>query len=212
MAKRIIECSVKDEYILGSGVPVGAEGSHDDVILRIAFNEMWYGLNIYAVWKDALGGNGVVITLDPTKAVVGDSPLVYDVPVPPEAKKYAGKTSLTLSGYSIVNGAEEDTATNSVESYFRVLPSGYKIYDDGSVTPTLAQQLLNAINAFDKSKINLSQLESAVDNALTAAKANGDFKGEKGDPGESMVDKDKAEIVQLVIDALPKYDGGVIDG
>lgn len=43
---------------------------------------------------------------------------------------------------------------------------------------------------------------------IKKAVENGEFNGQKGDPGESMVDKDKEEIVQLVIDALPKYDGG----
>ena len=52
MAKRIIELTVSDEYVIGGGVPIGAAGSHDDVVLRMAFGEMWTGLNIYATFTE----------------------------------------------------------------------------------------------------------------------------------------------------------------
>lgn len=152
MAKRIIECSVKDEYILGSGVPVGAAGSHDDVILRIAFNEMWYGLEIYAVFFNALATEWTHIMLEPSMLVPGES-MVYDVPIPALAKKIAGRMQLTLIGYSIVDGSREDVATCTEEAFFRVLPSGYTPLEDYSVSPTIAQQLLTAINSLDKKKL-----------------------------------------------------------
>ena len=66
MAKRIIECQVNDEYVVGAGVPIGASGSHDDVILRLKFNDTWAGLYIYATFRDALGGHPTVVLLLPT--------------------------------------------------------------------------------------------------------------------------------------------------
>ena len=59
MGKRIIECSVSDEYLLGGGVPIGAAGSHDDVVLRLGFGDAWAGLNIYATFTDALGQQSI---------------------------------------------------------------------------------------------------------------------------------------------------------
>jgi hypothetical protein len=61
--------------------------------------------------------------------------------VPSAAKKIDGRASMTLTGYTVVNGSEEDEASNTAVTYFRVLPSTYKIMDDDSIDATLAQQL-----------------------------------------------------------------------
>ena len=179
MAKRIIECSVKDEYILGSGVPVGAAGSHDDVILRIAFNEMWYGLNIYAVFCNALGANPEIIALAPEMLVPGEA-MTYDLPIPASAKAIEGRMLLTLAGYSVVDGADEDIATNTMQAFFRVLPSGYRVFNDNSISATIAQQLLNSINELHKKKVSLEELTAAVENAIRIAQESGEFDGADG--------------------------------
>lgn len=147
MAKRIIECQVSDEYVLGSGVVVGAAGSHDDVVLRLAFNDMWIGLNIYATFRDSKGESPTLVAILPSMLVKGEA-MTYDVPVPAAAKRYEGKMMLTVSGYSIAGGTQEDTATNTATAYFRVLRSDFALFDEPSVDATFAQQVHNEINEY----------------------------------------------------------------
>jgi short-subunit dehydrogenase len=130
MGKRIIECSVSDEYLLGGGVPIGAAGSHDDVVLRLAFGDAWAGLNIYATFTDALGQQSIVVLLLPSMLVPGEA-MTYDVPIPAVAKRESGRMLLGLTGYMIVNG-NEDMATHTAEAFFRVLPSKVALADDNS--------------------------------------------------------------------------------
>lgn len=156
MARRIIECRVSDEYVLGSGVVVGAAGSHDDVVLRLEFGTMWAVLNKYATFRDANGEKPTIVSIMPSMLVDGTA-MTYDVPVPAEAKRYKGKMMLTLTGYSLVDGVEEDRATNTATAYFRVLESDFALYDDGTVTPSLAQQTHNEINEFGGIVANLAQ-------------------------------------------------------
>lgn len=144
MGKRIIECAVNNEYVIGGGVPIGAEGSHDDVVLRVAFDNSWIGRNIYATFRDALGENPTLVALLPSLLVQGES-MVYDVNIPGAVRKTDGKMSVTFSGYTIVGGVEEEEISNTAATYFRVLPSTYKIMDDDSIDATLAQQLQNEI-------------------------------------------------------------------
>ena len=171
MAKRIIECQVNDEYVLGSGVVVGAAGSHDDVVLRLAFGEMWVGYNIYATFLDANGENPVHSMLMASMLVPGEA-MTYDVTIPPEAKRHAGKMMLTLTGYSIVDGVEEDMATNTTTAYFRVLPSDFTPLDDGTVTPTLAQQVQNELgeyySVFKEQYSKIEGVENAENDRKTA--------------------------------------------
>ena len=141
---RTIECTVNNEYIVGGGVPIGAAGSHDDVVLRLAFGDGWIGRNIYATLRDATGENPTLVAILPSMLVSG-SVSTYDVIIPASAKKIEGRPSLTLTGYTVVNGSEEDEASNTATVYFRVLPSAYKIMDDDSIDLTLAQQLQTEI-------------------------------------------------------------------
>lgn len=52
-----------------------------------------------------------------------------------------------------------------------------------------------------------AEVTAAVNSALAAAKANGDFKGDKGD-AYTLTDTDKTTIVNAVIAALPTWAGG----
>lgn len=142
---RIIECKVNQEYIEGSGVVIGAAGSHNDVALRLTFDDMWLGLNIYATFTDATGEHSGIVLLTPSMLVSGEA-MTYDLPIPAVAKKIAGKSVLTLSGYSIVDGTEKDKATNTVTAYFRVLKSDYKLLDGSKITPTIEEQIFAEIN------------------------------------------------------------------
>ena len=55
-----------------------------------------------------------------------------------------------------------------------------------------------------------AEVTAAVNSALATAKANGDFKGDKGDKGDAytLTDADKTTIVNSVIAALPTWSGG----
>ena len=156
MAKRIIECQVSDEYVLGAGVVVGAVGSHDDVVLRLTFGDMWEGLNIYATFWDSKGESSAVVLLNPATMLVEGTTMTYDLPVPSLAKKYEGQMALTFTGYTLVatvsegdgtttSNTIEESATISTTSYFRVLPSKSVVLEGLSVTPTISQQLQAAM-------------------------------------------------------------------
>lgn len=151
---KIIECQVNDEYILGSGVVIGAAGSYGDVILRLKFNDTWAGLNISATFIDALGQSEAWITITPS--MMGAF-MVYDVPIPQAALAVAGRAKLTLSGFSVYKVEEngevsykKDSLTNTATAYFRVLESNAAIVTNDGVDlsiPELALALVNEAEA-----------------------------------------------------------------
>jgi hypothetical protein len=150
---RIIKCQVNDEYLLGSGVVIGAAGSLGDVILQLQFNEMWDGLSIIATFRDAINERAEAVMLMPGDLVDGEV-RTYQVHIPDNAKRIAGRARLTLSGYSVYtindNGTvtpNMDSLTNTTTAFFRVLESDSAILDDGSITDaTFAQQAQAEIN------------------------------------------------------------------
>lgn len=151
---RVIECRVNDEYILGSGVPIGAAGSFGDVQLRLIFNEMWDGLSIVATFKDALGQSEQVVMLLPSMIVEG-AERTYLVTVPKAAKAIAGRCKLTLSGYSTytieANGTKsvkKDSLTNTATAFFHVLEADSAIVVDESVDATYLEQVQGELNLF----------------------------------------------------------------
>lgn len=164
---KIIECQVNDEYILGSGVVIGAAGSHDDVYLRLIFNEMWDGLNIVATFKDALAESETVIPLMSSMLEEGDT-RTYLIGIPGGAKKYAGRAKLTLSGYSVYaveeNGTriyKKDSLTNTATAFFRVLESDAAIVkDDEDSEPTYKEIVQVELNTFYE---RMTGLESEMD-------------------------------------------------
>ena len=230
MAKRIIELTVSDEYVIGGGVPIGAAGSHDDVVLRMAFGEMWTGLNIYATFTDALGENATEVMLLPSMLVSGTI-MTYDLPIPASAKRIEGRTSLSLTGYTVVNGTK-GIATNTTTTYFRVLPSKVALLDDGTVDATLAEQLLSEMNYTEGRVVEVEEVAAtaameaanAVDVANAAkeisdevkARADrGEFKGADGRTPVKGTDyyteSDVSEMVGRVVATLPKYRGEAVD-
>ena len=145
--KKIISLEVRGEYILGSGVAIGAEGSFDSVYLRVKFDEYWLGLNIYATWQDALGnvGNQTIVTaLD----LVDGEPDTYDIPVTQFVTNYPGTVRLALTGYTLGGGAgnEIETLTNTVSGAFRVLKSGAIRLDGGNVPASVVEQVQDAVS------------------------------------------------------------------
>jgi hypothetical protein len=154
---KIIECQVNDEYILGSGVVIGAAGSYGDVILRLKFNDTWAGLNISATFIDALGQSEAWITITPSMEVMGAF-MVYDVPIPQAALAVAGRAKLTLSGFSVYKVEEDgevsykkDSLTNTATAYFRVLESNAVIVTNDGVDPSIPEIVLALVNEAEAS-------------------------------------------------------------
>lgn len=202
MKKRIIEIIVNDEYVLGSGVVIGAAGSHDDVTLRIKFNDTWIGLSLYATFRNAKGENPTVVAMPATMLVDGET-MTYDVDIPAAAKLYEGRATLALTGYTIVNGTQEDTATNTVTAFFRVLPSDFAFADDKSIDATLAQQLLTAIDNHVTDVNGRLDEQNGRINEVYGAFENGEFKGD----AYVITEADKKEIAGISIEALKKEFG-----
>lgn len=165
--KKIISLEVRGEYILGSGVAIGAEGSFDSVYLRIKFDEHWLGLNIYATWQDALGNIAdqqiFVTALD----LVDGEPNTYDIPVTQFVTNYPGTVRLALSGYAIGGeaGNEIESLTNTVSGAFRVLKSGASRLDSGKIPATLEEQVVAKLNETTKllkdAEDDLAEFEAA---------------------------------------------------
>ena len=180
MAKRIIEIDVNDEYVLGSGVVIGAAGSDNSVILRVKFNDKWLGLNVYATFRDSKGENPVAVLLCPTMVQDSDGETVtYDIEVPSNATAIDGKMCVVFSGFVVTGtktyNAEEDkydqlvyrdAVINTANAYFRVLPSDFSALDEeDQKVATPLEQLLGEINVFRE---ELTETNSTINTRLAA--------------------------------------------
>lgn len=219
MAKRIIKCQINDEYVIGSGVPIGAAGSHDDVILRLEFNTTWAGLYIYATFRDALGGHPTVVLVLPPMLVAGEY-MTYDIPVPAAAKLYAGKAMLTLTGYTTKQETEdgelktiEDSATNTATAYFTVLPSDYAFAEDGSIDATLAQQMQEAMVKHDASvSEHLSAIQATLDADLEDHKTKVRDEMTEQDVKIDAANERAAEAVRTANEVVSRANAGDFNG
>ena len=138
---RIIECRVTNEYVRGAGQVIGAAGSHHDVALRLAFDEMWHGLAKSIVWLDAQGENPTLQLLTTELLAEGEAE-VYIVPIPAEPKALEGKARATIRGAK-VEGETETAATLSATAEFSVLRSDYVTDAEAPeiITPDVATQI-----------------------------------------------------------------------
>lgn len=138
---KTIPIKVQNEYIVGDKVPIGAAGSHNDVVLRLEFSPMWEGLTKTVQFQNALGETCTDITLT-VNLLEGDSTNVYLVPVPYNAKKYAGDMALSIRGVSVSN-ARVTRATMAAYGEFTVYESKWDsaAQEDQDITPTQAEQL-----------------------------------------------------------------------
>lgn len=232
MAKRIIEISVNDEYVVGSGVVVGAEGADESVILRVAFGDAWAGLNIYATFRDSKGESPTVELLMPSMLVLGEA-MKYDVVVPAAATAHAGKMSVVFSGfavsevssYEIETGTEEniklvyrDAVINTTNAYFRVLPSDFSALDVKDHTEaTVLEKVLSEINVF---RGELDEHEDDVASAIGEHEAEitatigdlGTYKGENGEEVPYTV-AGRLDAQDTIIDErLDKQDDSIEEG
>ena len=193
MAKRIIEISVNDEYIVGSGVVIGAAGSHNDVVLKVTFNKWWRGLNIIATFHDARGENPVAVSVRmstvSTLVEEGDDYEIHEFSIPHEVKKYEGKITLAFTGYTVVTAVGEDdnliyqeaAVINTGTAYFNVLASNVKMADELFKNADVGQQILSDVNTLGGMYGDLSE-------AAAALKKIGEGIGDmKVDPDQNML-------------------------
>jgi hypothetical protein len=173
--KKIISLEVRDEYILGSGVSIGAVGSFDSVVLRVKFDDSWIGLNIYATWTDALGNVGDQTIITALVLVDGEVD-TYDIPVSSFATQHAGTVKLSFSGYAISrsNDKEIDSVVNTVSGAFRVLESNALRLDGGNVDATLAEQLTATVSEMAAKVVEFEDAEEDRDLAENTRGRNED--------------------------------------
>lgn len=171
MEQRIIKLSVKNEYILGEGVVIGAAGSHDEVLLELDFraSPVWHGTTKKAIFYDAMYKNPATILLTTNLLADGQTD-VYYVPVPQAAKTAAGDCFLTVEG-TVVEGsgenAKETVRVTTREARFPVLPNK-RYLNETPITPTQAEQLQAEI---DDIKSTVSEAKDSADAAEASKKA-----------------------------------------
>ena len=167
---KTIKITIADEYVIGSGVSIGAVGSHDETVLEMHFSELWNDTTKRVFWKNALGEDAAVTIVTPIMDVDGKGN-VYQVPVAPEAKTYAGEAGVTIKGVKI--DAETGVETEAVvteTAYFRVLQAYCGVPETADVTPSQAEQLQAEIDEIKDSIHEVIVAEEAKA-AAAAAKA-----------------------------------------
>lgn len=170
---RKISLSIEDIYIKYAGEAFGATGSHNALTLRMIFGSAWDGTAKTAYFTDALGSASVSIVLGLDKLVGG----AYEIDVPSEALKYAGKATVTIKGV-LTSGDTTTKAITTAAGHFRVLDSELpeSAGNAGTITPSDKEQLQAEIagleNLFTTTK---TAAETAAANAKvseTNAKAS----------------------------------------
>nr|DAT44791.1 MAG TPA: hypothetical protein [Caudoviricetes sp.] len=187
---RTIPIKIQNEYIIGDKVPIGAAGSHNDVVLRMEFSPMWDGLTKTAQFQNALATD-VVNTAISSDMLESGSTNVYLVPVPNGAKKYAGAMTLALKGVSI-SGENETRATLAVYGEFDVEESKWDAVSQAEqdVTPTQAEKLQKQI---DDVKGNVATLEVEADEIRTQLAGKID-----NEDAYSLIDQEVGKITLTV--------------
>ena len=155
MEQNIVKIQISNEYIQGSGVSVGAVGSHDDVLLEMDFrpSAVWAGTTRRAIFANALGENRTVIVLTTNLLEEGQGE-IYLVPVPQQAKDVAGECFLTVEGFVTDGSGKEIVRCVTEEARFRVLPSKLYTNDSAPVTPSQAEQLQAEIDSIKTTIVN----------------------------------------------------------
>ena len=190
-----IDLTVTGSTVNGCGVQVGAAGSHDDVTLRIRFEQGygWEGSAKRIYWLDANGENPVVtvLTLQMRENAGDDS--VYLVPIPAKPKAVAGRMMMSIRG-AVVSDEAEARATVTATAFFLVQDS---VYDAAAtaqedITPSVAEQIQQQIDGVFGKWENLT-VTAETGEAASATATVGDTavqlhfvlpKGDKGDKGE----------------------------
>lgn len=176
MEQNIVKLQISNEYIQGSGVSVGAVGSHDDVLLEMDFrpSAVWSGTTRRAIFANALGENRTVIVLTTNLLEEGQGE-IYLVPVPQQAKDVAGECFLTVEGFVTDGSGKEIVRCVTEEARFRVLPSKLYTNDSAPVTPSQAEQLQAEIDSIKTTIVNagISERNAAASAAAALESKNG---------------------------------------
>lgn len=213
MEQKIVTLQIKDEFISGANVTIGAAGSHDDVLMEMDFRSspLWKGLAKRAIFSNALGEPCPPIILTTNLLEEGQSD-VYLVPVAAEAKNVAGEVFLTVEGF-IGEGETEKIRVVTEEATFRVLPSKLYHNENPSLTPTEAEQLqaevdqikqdivdaAKAATALEETKEAQAKAEAARDLSLQYANDSEQFAedaAERVNDAAAEVQKAAAEVVK----------------
>lgn len=178
MEQRIVKLQISNEYIHGSGVSIGAAGSHDDVLLEMDFrpSSVWAGTTRRAIFANALGENRTVIVLTTNLLEEGQGE-IYLVPVPQEAKDVAGECFLTVEGFVTDVNGKEIVRCVTEEARFRVLPSKLYTNDTDSVTPSQAEQLQAEIDDLKPKIILAGQVAENEEERIKAEQARAEAEG-----------------------------------
>ena len=210
MSRRIIPITVANEYVQGAGAVVGAAGSHDDVVLRMTFGDMWDGTTKKITWIDALGQNPVFTELTAGLLEPGSTE-IYLVPIPAEPKAIPGKMTMTVKGVT-VEDEEETTATLTAAASFEVLASAWDDSAEASadIDATLADQLQEEIDEILEDIVDLHGYAEASE-AWAVGKKNG-VDVPSTDPAYHNNAKYYAEITHATViqDALPLGGGTML--
>lgn len=121
-----IPAVVSGSYINCDNYVAGAQGSFNDVILRVKLTGDWIigdsaTKSIVASFVDAHGRTASAVIVLPSMAVPGEEN-TYDIPIPAAAKQYEGDISVVLSGYdqSISTGGYQDFAGTGSQKVFTI--------------------------------------------------------------------------------------------
>jgi hypothetical protein len=168
MEQKIVTLQIKDEFISGAGVTIGATGSHDDVLMEMDFRSslLWKGLAKRAIFSNALGEPCPPIILTTNLLEEGQSD-VYLVPVAAEAKNVAGEVFLTVEGF-IGEGETEKIRVVTEEATFRVLPSKLYHNENPSLTPTEAEQLQAQVDQIKQDIVDAAKAATALEETKEA--------------------------------------------
>lgn len=98
--------------------------------------------------------------------------LIYNVPIPAKAKAVAGQMGVVVQGYAVSEDGEKvEGAVMTANAYYKILPADYAPVEDGSVTPTLSQQLQGQIEAIKKDIVGAAEAADAKEAAQRAQEA-----------------------------------------
>ena len=195
MEQTIIKLHIVNEHITGSGVSVGAVGSHDEVLLEMDFRSgaLWQGTTRRAIFANALGENRTVIILTTNLLEQGQGE-VYLVPVPWQAKEVAGECFLTVEGFVTDSSGKEIVRCVTEEARFRVLPSRLYTNDNAPVTPSQAEQLQKEVDSIKQTIVNAGISERNAKASELAAAASAAAAGSSADAAKVSADRAAAQI------------------
>ena len=121
-----IPAVVNGSYINCENYVAGAQGSFNDVVLRVRLTGDWIigdsgTKSIVASFVDARGRTASAVIVLPGMAVPGEEN-TYDIPIPAAAKQYEGDISVVLSGYdqSISTGGYQDFSGDGSTKVFTI--------------------------------------------------------------------------------------------